>query len=275
MDDEIEVPEYELRPNVSLQLKQAREAAGLTIKDIAARTRVPIRHLENLESENFSALPGLTYVLGFVRNYARTLEIDEAALVAQLRDELSDDDSLRRYGVDPVNAPADPARIPPKTFAWGAIGVLALILIGFGIFKAMSSGLFTPADEPVAEVADVPKDTAAEPVATAQIGSASGPVVLTASDDVWLSIYTEDGSKLLEKLMTKGESYTVPADAKKPMILTGAPQALAVTVGGKAVPALGTGNRSIKDVVLTPEALLAQTAPTGQSNKSAPAPSTE
>jgi cytoskeleton protein RodZ len=260
VDDEIEVPEIELRPNVAQQLIEAREAAGLSIKDIAAKTRVPIRHLENLEAENFSALPGLTYVLGFVRNYARALDLDEQALVDELRIEVSDEHSLRRNYADTNYAPADPAHIPPKSFAWGAIGVLAAILIGFAIFKVVSSGWFAgSATEEIAVTEPAP--TAPKPAATAPIGTTSGPVMLTATDEVWLRIYTDDGSKLLERTMNKGESFTIPADAKKPMILTGAPQLLSVTVGGKPVASLGDGERSIKDVDLSPAALLSRAAP--------------
>lgn len=258
MDDEIEVPEQEVRPNVSEQLKQAREAAGLSIKDIAAKTRVPIRHLENLEAENFAALPGLTYVLGFVRNYARALELDEGALVGELRDQLSGEDALRRNYVDPVYSAADPARIPPKTFAWGAVAVLALVLIGFGVFKAVSSGMFTGMSAPEADIAEEVKPDAAKPAASAPIGEANGPVILTATDELWLRIYTDDGKTLLEKVMVKGNSYTVPADAVKPMIWTGAPQSLSITVGGKEIPALGGPEKAIKDVELTPAALLAR-----------------
>ncbi len=260
MDEEIEVPEYEIRPNVSQQLREAREAAGLSIKDIAAKTRVPIRHLENLEAEDFSALPGVTYVLGFVRNYARALDLDEAPLVDQLRAELAGEDGLRKNYADAPDAPADPAHIPPKSFAWGAVAVLVAILIGFGIFKAVSGGMFSGASMPEIAVNE-PAPVAPKPAATAPIGDKAGPVILTATDEVWLRIYTEDGGKLFERTMNKGESFTIPTDAKKPMILTGAPQALTVTVGGKAVPSLGTGERSIKDVELTAEALLARPAP--------------
>ena len=257
MDEEIEVPEIEVRPNVSQQLKQAREAAGLTIKDIATKTRVPIRHLENLEAENFAALPGLTYVLGFVRNYARALELDEVALVDELRTDLAGEDSLRRNYADSAYAPADPAHIPPKSFAWGALGVLVAILIGFGIYKAVTSGMFAGTNAPevelVAEEPETPK-----PAATAPIGEVSGPVVLSATDDVWLRVYTDDGKKLLEKVMVKGESFTIPADVAKPLLLTGRPQVLNVTVAGKAVPPLGPPDRTVADLDISASALTAK-----------------
>lgn len=260
MDEEIEVPDTEIRPNVSQQLKQAREAAGLSIKDIATKTRVPIRHLENLEAENFAALPGLTYVLGFVRNYARALELDEVALVDQLRTDLAGKNSLRRNYADSTYAPADPAHIPPKSFAWGALGVLAAILIAFGIYKAVSSGMLTGSDAPDMELASADSD-APQPAASAPIGKVSGPVVLTANEEAWVRIYTADGKVLLEKVMTKGDSFTIPADVEKPLLNAGRLQNLAVTVGGKDMGPLGPDDISVSDLDISAAALTAKAAP--------------
>lgn len=270
MEDEIEVPVTETGPSVAAQLKQAREAAGLTVKDIAAKTRVPIRHLHNLEDENFGELPSLTYVLGFVRNYARALDLDANALVAQLREDLAYEGELHLRQTDSAMQAADPTRIPPKAFAWSALGILAAILLAYGVYKAIDTGFFSsdPAEE-VEAVADVEMPAAAKP--TAVTAAPNGPVVLTATGSVWLSIKTEDGARLIEKTMTKGETFTVPSDAKKPLILTGAPQLLAVTVGGKAVPPLGTGERSIKDVDISAAALLARAAPAETTPPAAPA----
>jgi cytoskeleton protein RodZ len=85
-------------------------------------------------------------------------------------------------------------------------------------------------------------------------------VVLTATSDVWLRIYDQTGERLLEKEMKQGESFTVPPAANNPMILTGRPDALAVTVAGKAVPPLGPPEKTIADVPISASALLARGA---------------
>src|SRR3546814_8106485 len=71
----------------------------------------------------------------------------------------------------------------------------------------------------------------------------AGNVVLTATDTVWLRIYDGNDKRLFEKEMAAGETYTVPADAQNPQILTGRPQALRVTIGGKEVAPLGPADR--------------------------------
>src|SRR3546814_18941887 len=44
------------------KLRLAREAAGLTLADVASRTRITQRHLEAIAKSAFSELPGRTYV---------------------------------------------------------------------------------------------------------------------------------------------------------------------------------------------------------------------
>src|SRR3546814_2666193 len=80
------------------------------------------------------------------------------------------------------------------------------------------------------------------------------------SSDVCSSDLGND-KRLFEKEMAAGETYTVPADAQNPQILTGRPQALRVTIGGKEVAPLGPADRTITDVGISAAALNARPAP--------------
>ena len=62
----------------------------------------------------------------------------------------------------------------------------------------------------------------------------------------------------IRKRAKKGEHYTVPPDAEGPRLWTGRPDALAITVGGKEVPKLAQEKRTVKDVPVSAEALLAR-----------------
>ena len=57
--------------SVGERLREAREAAGLTLEDIATSTRIPTRHLESIEAGDFSRLPAPTYTVGFAKNFDR------------------------------------------------------------------------------------------------------------------------------------------------------------------------------------------------------------
>ena len=53
------------------KLRAAREAQGLSMQDVATRTRIAQRQLEAIERDDYSALPGIPYAVGFARAYAR------------------------------------------------------------------------------------------------------------------------------------------------------------------------------------------------------------
>lgn len=69
---------------VGEQLRQAREAMGLQIGDIAQALKLGTRQVEALESGEWQHLPGQTFIRGFVRNYARLVQLDSAPLMLLL-----------------------------------------------------------------------------------------------------------------------------------------------------------------------------------------------
>ena len=67
------------------RLREAREAQGLSLAEIAARTRIPVRQLEAIEASNYAALPSITYSVGFAKAYARAVGADEVAIARDVR----------------------------------------------------------------------------------------------------------------------------------------------------------------------------------------------
>lgn len=150
-----EILRVEAEPmTVGEELKAARARLGMSLPDIAAETRVPIRHLESIERSEFSALPGQTYTVGFARSYARAVGLDDVAIVNALRAELSSG-GHERYEAPLQNyEPADPARVPSKTLAWTSAAVAALVLAAYLIFRSYALAPTAAAPEPVATVND-------------------------------------------------------------------------------------------------------------------------
>lgn len=64
------------------KLKRERQMRGVTLDEISESTKIARRHLEALESEDFTSLPGGVFNKGFVRAYARFIGIDEDQAVA-------------------------------------------------------------------------------------------------------------------------------------------------------------------------------------------------
>ena len=57
-------------------LRQVRESRGLALQEVSERTRVPVKHLENIEADRYGALPATVYLRGILMNLARELKLD-------------------------------------------------------------------------------------------------------------------------------------------------------------------------------------------------------
>jgi cytoskeletal protein RodZ len=256
MSDQMDLPEAN---PIGERLKAAREAKGLSLDDVANRTRVPIRHLQHIEAGEWDALPAPTYSVGFARSYANVVGLNGSEIGAQLREQLGGSQS--RPAVAAYYEPADPARVPPKSLAIVAGIIAVLLAVGYMVWRSGS------VDDTAVEAADVaaavdqpivqPQPRAAAPPPAAA-PAATGPVVLTATEEVWLRIYEADGPRLYEGTLGAGQSYTVPPTARRPQIITGRPNVIRVTVGSTAIPALGEAERTISDVSLAPADLVAR-----------------
>jgi cytoskeleton protein RodZ len=250
-------------PRVGDRLRAAREAAGYDLNDIGTRTRIPMRHLESIERGEFSTLPSPTYAIGFVKSYARALDLDEIEFARDVRVELGRSEPMGREVH--FTELTDPARVPSRLLALTALAIVIIAAIGYFAWRNQYFGESAPAPT----VAAAPDATAPAPgvapppangAAAAPAPSATGQVTLVASVPVWLRITDGNGGRLYEKEMAAGERYDVPREANDPRILTGRPDALKVMIDGREVAPLGPPERTIANVALSAAALAARPA---------------
>lgn len=248
---------------VGEKLRDIRLAQGLELADIAARTRVPLRHLAAIEASDYSGLPSPTYAIGFVKAYARAVGADEVALARALRSETADTFAARE--VYESYDPEDPVREPPSGLVWAGAVIAVLLLAAVGLWYGTDlfrGGVATPEPAPTAVATPEPVPSAAATPAGA------GQVTLVATQPVWLRVYDSAGTRLFEKEMATGERYDVPTDAAGPMINLGRPEAVQVLIDGAEVAPLGRAGVAIKDVAISADALRAR----GQPVTAAPSP---
>jgi cytoskeleton protein RodZ len=262
-----------LRARAGERLRVAREEQGLTLDEVSIHTRVPRRLLEAIETGDHAALPAPTYSAGFVKAYAQVLGLNPAELSQQFRVDLGGH-AVPRHRPEPF-APADPARVPSRLLALVALAIALLIAVSYGVWR---SGMFSgegaddrarlaagtdalpplqpepgvPAQEPLAGATPAPAPSA----------NSAGPVVLTATEPVWVRVYERSGRTLFTGEMPAGQRIEVPADAVDPLIHTGRAEALRITVGAAEIPALGPPSTRLRDVSLSRDALLARVAAT-------------
>ena len=249
------------------QLRAAREARGLDLSQVAAETRIPQRHLENIEAGEYGNLPSRTYAIGFARSYARMLDLDERSILDQVRTELAQDETQGRAAPAKFE-PGDPARVPSGKLAWlGALAAVLLLVGGFAFYRTYFSPGLGPA--PLAEetqVAAAETGAAPDAPATPAIDPNAEVVFTSEMPDTWVKFYDASGAELYQAQMGEGESFTIPRDAEGPQVWTGRPYALAITVGGRPVPKLSEEDEIVRDVPVSAEALLTR----GQAGSAAP-----
>lgn len=261
---------------VGQRLRLAREAQGLALDEIAARTRIPKRHLQTIEACRYDGLPAQTYTIGFVKTWARLLGLDGQALADEFRTEIGglSTESTQTLPYEP----ADPRRTPPVGLALAALLVAFILGLGYlywrGTAEQPAEVATSALDQPAAHT---PAQSPA-PAGTAPIGVpapsaqplASGPVVVGASEDVWVKI-SDGGKTLFMNVLHPGDHFQVPADAQAPLLTTGRPGNTTIMVGQTPIPTVGDPRRAAKDVSLKPADLLARlTAPSAAAAPGAP-----
>jgi len=68
--------------SIGTYLKQRREELGLTLRDMAARTRIRTTYLEHIEDERLADLPAPVYLRGFVLEFSRVLGLPNPESIA-------------------------------------------------------------------------------------------------------------------------------------------------------------------------------------------------
>ena len=257
--------------SVGDSLRAGRERLGLGLADVAARTRIPLRHLQAIEKGDYASLPSPTYATGFVRAYARVVGIDEVGAARKARGELAR--VPRQPDYQPYEAP-DPARVPSRGLAIVGLGLALALIVLAGLWFA---GMLTPAATNTAPPPDTVNTVpaAAPPAGTPAPTASATPVAPTAAGDgqvtlattsrVWLRVH--DGDKTLYLgTMAPGEHFDVPVDATNPLVDVGRPDKLQVALNGSILPALPSSDHPMKDLRVSAAAVEARlhgtTAPT-------------
>lgn len=77
MSEEVQLAEELPVRGPGSRLREAREACKLTLEQAAAQLRMQVRILQALENDDYSSLPGSTFVQGYLRSYSRLLGLPE------------------------------------------------------------------------------------------------------------------------------------------------------------------------------------------------------
>lgn len=72
-------------PEIGATLREARMRARIDVSEVEAQTKIRAKYLRALENEEWTLLPGPTYVKSFLRTYAQALGLDSKLLLEEYR----------------------------------------------------------------------------------------------------------------------------------------------------------------------------------------------
>jgi cytoskeleton protein RodZ len=70
--------------SVGQTLREGRERLGLSVDDVVAKIKLASRQIVAMEADDFKSLPETAFVRGFVRSYAKLLQLDAQPLLDAL-----------------------------------------------------------------------------------------------------------------------------------------------------------------------------------------------
>jgi cytoskeletal protein RodZ len=237
--------------NFGLELKQARESLGVSLRDIATRTKISVRALEALERNDFSRLPGGIFGRAFVRAYALEVGVDPDATVASFVEllERSEAEAAARGAVRPEITDDDREFLARQHRAVIAlrVGVIAVVVLvaavvvwqvrafmhrrAVGAAAVATAPASSPA-VPAAAPAPTPVETAGDVPAADRL-----LVELDVSGDCWMSI-SVDGKSPLAQLFRAGDHQRIEAE-REISLDVGNAGAVRMTINGKTAKPLG------------------------------------
>lgn len=168
-------------------LRAARERLGLSIAEVSGQTKLSPRQIEAIEADDYASLPEMAFVRGFVRSYAKVLQLDVEGLLARLPKSDRSHAQVVPESVD-VPFPTGPSVQRQNLILLGVALFLSVLVVAFAVwhFTSPSANETVPAVEKAVEEAAVALPTpeavstpVAESVPQASAAVEAGPPAAT------------------------------------------------------------------------------------------------
>lgn len=268
--------------SIGQKLKSAREAQGLSLRQIYERTKIPINHLQAIDTGMPDDLPEPVYVAGFIKRYAECIGLDGQVLADEYRrDDVNGNGKPKGAVAQQVYVTPEylkHARIDnrPPTYKLWPFYVMAMVAVMVVLSWYSTHQLNTP-NQPDPSLLSL-KDSAAQmgqsgltaPTGSGTTGSATAPVpasdkiVLSATQHVWVEVKKlSTGESIFTGFMEQGDRRDFQ-DAQGLRIRAGNGGSLSAEFKGK-IEAFGEPGKASERTFATQTAV----ASTDSSNTSA------
>ena len=275
-----------VKSSVGMDFKRARNRMSVSLDTVARDLNIGKEFLAAIEEDDVENLPETAYAIGFVRSYARYLDLDTAEMIVRFKAE-----TLSKLDSDDLLFPTP---IRERRFPVGLLAIICVVVGGLaygswvlytqkpemrnagaadsmaaakapasdtGAMKAAAST--KPATTVAAKAATPPaakKAVATIPAPPADVtakvhaGGGDQKVVLRATSSTWIRIRDGNNSILFTRVLREGDQYVVP---QKPGVVVdiGNAGSLQIVLNGKVLKPVGPANMPVYNISLSPDAL--------------------
>jgi cytoskeleton protein RodZ len=124
-------------PLLGAQLREAREAANLTLEAVAEELMIRKYYLIAIEDGAYRNLPERVYAIGFVQNYCNLLGLDTPTLIEQFKREAYGGRGAAAARVElNMPTPASQSMLPSRSALFAVGGALLILVVGGLIWSA-------------------------------------------------------------------------------------------------------------------------------------------
>jgi cytoskeleton protein RodZ len=260
---------------IGQELRGARISRGEDLAAVSRALKIRKDHLEALEDDNISGLPGRTYAIGFVRAYSAYLGLRPEDAVERFKTEIA--------GRDEISKTAGFTEQPEEqrlSFGWMLFAIVIVGLIAYGAYTLLSGGgnssttaLAPPVPAQIVEKQSAPPDRSSagapsdgrNPQVSSELqtvpqsktyGAPAGTarVMLRATGQTHILVQNESGKVLFNQILQPGEAYAVP---NQPGLSLTAEHgnAIELMLDGKALGTAGQTADAAEAMPLDPAAL--------------------
>lgn len=225
-------------------IRDAREAALLSVESLSESTSIRIGLLIEMESNNFSHCGGDTYARGHLRTIAQRVGINPQVFIDLYNEEHSTEhraiqDLLVENSV--MQVPREKKRVSWKIPAGFSLAILLIV----GLVQIIISNQSSEVPSPTPVVSESPNSS--EPVPTASTSARTEPITLEISaprGNSYIDIVV-DGEHVSKGSMFQGDQKSFTANTAISIYLSN-PAGLDLTLNGKALPPLGGQNEEVR-----------------------------
>jgi cytoskeleton protein RodZ len=235
-------------PEIGATLREARMRARIDVSEIEATTKIRAKYLRALENEEWSLLPGPTFVKSFLRTYAEALGLDGKSMVeeyrlhherpsdAMLEPIVSTPQRQRQRGRTPPSGPSRGYMIAVSVIGLLIVGLVVLLISGGG--GGSGSGSHTTTSTSAANKATKSKHEATHHHSGVRVGSRGSTSDIVAlslkpTGVVYVCLIGDGGRKVIPGTdLQPGE--TTPTYHAKRFLITLGNSSVTMVVDGRA-----------------------------------------